>query len=274
MFNFKNFSLSFLKNYDSEKDKLEYNYKKLTSNFTESFFELTVFSLKKIFDFLNLFESFFICEVKKQLSLEEKFFLEDEKLEHVRSVFEALINSNNKEADLFYSSYDKKQETLVNNCCFMELPSFTNSISLQIDNFFYNISYFFNIVVDCIEDSSFVQKKFPILPYKFSGEYLESISFKNSVYTSTFEVLSNYKIQFLDSNRNVLEIPYQLSENKIIIKEEDFLYSDGCEVSYTPFFDSAVIPVNAIITKIFLDTDFDKTNKKKIIFTGVDSAYV
>ena len=112
------------------------------------------------------------------------------------------------------------------------------------------------------------------MPYKFSGEYLESISFKNSVYTSTFEVLSNYKIQFLDSNRNVLEIPYQLSENKIIIKEEDFLYSDGCEVSYTPFFDSAVIPVNAIITKIFLDTDFDKTNKKKIIFTGVDSAYV
>lgn len=274
MLNFKNFSLSFLKNYNSEKDKIDYNYKKLSSNLIESFFELKVFSLRKIFDFFELFESYFIYNTKKQLELEEKIYLESEKLEHVKSVFDALIDSNNKEADLFYSSYDKKQETLVNNCLFLELPSYTSSVSLQIDNFTYDKSYYFNFVVDFLENNSLVQKKISILPYKFSGEYLESIQFTNGLYKSTFEVLSNYKIQFFDSNKNTLELPYQLSENRIVIKESDFLYSSGCEVTYTPFFDSVTAPVNAVITKIFLDTNFDKTNKKKIIFTGVDSSYV
>lgn len=272
--NFKNFKILFLKNYSLEKEKHEYNTNKLKSNFNLSFFEFNTFLLKSLVEKIGTIESYFQKNLIDLFTLEEAITQAEEKIKSSATLLDAFIGSNNKEANLFYSSYDKRQDTLINNNLPLDFPVFVEALSLQIDEFTYDDAYWFKLHLELLEDNVFKKKSFFVTPYKFSGEYIEFVDFKDhSVYESAFICLDNYKIVFFDTNKNEISADYKIKDNKIILNKENFLFEE-IFISYTPIFTSNKIVLNCTILKVYLETNYDKNNKKKIIYVGSEDAYV
>lgn len=272
--NFKNFKILFLKNYFLEKEKHEYNTNKLKSNFNLSFFEFNTFLLKSLIEKIETIESYFQKNLIDLFTLEEAITQAEEKINSSASLLDAFIDSNNKEASLFYSSYDKRQDTLINNNLPLDFPVFVEALSLQIDEFSYDGAYWFKLHLELLEDNVFKKKSFFITPYKFSGEYIEFVDFKKqSVYESTFVCLDNYKIVFFDTNKNEISADYKIENNKIVLNKDNFLFEE-IFISYTPIFTSNKVVLNCTILKAYLETNYDKDNKKKIIYVGSEDSYV
>lgn len=272
--NFKNFKNLFLKNFSLEKDKINYNNNKLKNNFNLTFFSFNDFVLKALIEKIETVESFFQKEIIEADALEKNLFKAEEKINSSISLLNAFLESNNKEAELFYGSYDKRQETLVNNVLPLEFPTFTNSLALQIDNFSYDSAYWFKLHIDFLENGVFKKDSFFVTPYKYSGEFIEFVDFKKSdVFVSTFVCLDNYKISFFDSNKIEISADFAIVDNKIILNKDNFLI-DEIFISYTPIFSSNKVVLDCTVLKVYLETNYDKKNKKKIIFVGSEDSYV
>ena len=96
---------------------------------------------------------------------------------------------------------------------------------------------------------------------------------KQSVYESTFVCLDNYKIVFFDTNKNEISADYKIENNKIVLNKDNFLFEE-IFISYTPIFTSNKVVLNCTILKAYLETNYDKDNKKKIIYVGSEDTYV
>lgn len=252
----KLFKFSFFNNLKNNKDKIEL-YKNSVFDFS-----FDSFSLKKIFLSFEKINSFFHNEINEQFFLEEN--LEKSKL-YLETNFE-LLNSLNKKnnalAESFYSPFSKNQVKLQNNCFSFSKPTFVEKMNLKIDNFIYDDDYYFELIIDTID---FQNKKVKILPLDINSGYFEKATATED-FISRFDVLENYGVYFLNKSNETIKIDFSLKDDKIYIKKEDLLFDD-IKVFYEPVFDSTNIFINSKVTKVFLNTNFDKNKIKKISYT-------
>ena len=103
------------------------------------------------------------------------------------------------------------------------------------------------------------------MPLDINSGYFEKTT-KSQDFVSRFDVLENYGVQFLNNSNEKIEIEFSVKNDKIYIKKEDLLF-DGIKVFYEPVFDSTNIFINSKVTKVFLNTNFDKNKIKKISYT-------
>lgn len=260
--NFKMFSSSFFKIFNLNFDKIELYY----STFSESLPSL--FSLKKIFLLLEKIESFFLKEIKKQTEYEFQLHKSEASLKNVYAVFNDMIKKNNNELTFYSSSLNKNQKLFIDNVCFLETSCYVDFISLQIDNFVFDAAYSFELIIDKIVDGVYQQDKRKILPYQFSGSYLESLKTEFD-FVSTFDCLNNYPIVFKNSSNDIVNVNYSVKDGKLFVSKADIFY-EGLTVYYEPLFESTKVAINGKIVKTTLNTNFFQKSKKKLILIGAD----